>query len=249
MCLHVLSSPCPPWNSVQLNYTRVIPLKSSQIVVFARSDRRVVKISFRIERMILAFDRVVGELARSGAYPRLTWTCAPERLELSGHVLANWAVKVANLLEQEGCAGGGARVVLDLPVHWRTVTWALGVWLAGSCVVAHADDPSDADLLVTDDPARWRTELAAGLPVVAVPLPSFALRWPGDLPAGVLDGAADVAGQPDQLGPLAPADLTDPALIVAGQTFLPSDLHRDLWYGLDAILTWQEGASVELACE
>lgn len=195
--------------------------------------------------MMLCFDRVVGELGRSGAHPRLTWSSATEHLELSGHVVANWSIKVANLLLQESAAGPGARVGLSLPTHWRTAVWALGTWLTGACVVVHPalGSGQDLDLVATDDPEAWAPFAAAGVPTVAVPLPSFALRWPGDLASGMLDGGSDVAGQPDALGPVEPADPDAPALILGGEELLFDDLRPGLWFALDAVYTWSEGGS------
>lgn len=67
--------------------------------------------------------------------PRLTWYGTDgERVELSGHVLANWVTKSTNLLVEEHDAGPRTTVLLDLPVHWRTVVWALAVWRTGGCL-------------------------------------------------------------------------------------------------------------------
>ena len=57
-----------------------------------------------------------------------------ERIELSARVLANWVAKAANLLQDDLHVGPGSVVVLDLPPHWRTLYWALGVWSVGGCV-------------------------------------------------------------------------------------------------------------------
>lgn len=174
-----------------------------------------------------------SSLLASGPRPRLTWSGGGEQLELSGRVCATWAAKVANLLVEEIDAGPDTRVHLDLPPHWRTVVWALGAWLTGSCLVL-PDDGTDAtpgpdgerrpiasgplDVVVTSRPGPWEETWAAGRTrpelAVAVPLPSFALRWPGDLASGWLDGAVDVAAQPDALGPVA-AFLPD-AVALAG---------------------------------
>lgn len=70
-----------------------------------------------------------------GALPRLTWYGpGGERVELSGQVLANWVIKVANLLTEEADADDGSEVLIDLPVHWRTLAWSLGAWLVGAQV-------------------------------------------------------------------------------------------------------------------
>lgn len=168
------------------------------------------------------------------AHPRLTWYGpGGERVDLSGRVLGNWVTKACNLLVEEADAGPGTRVVLDLPVHWRAVVWALASWTCGAQVVVlpppGLDRPLPHDLagavVVTDRPGELaaRTGGGAGAPdlVVAVALPALALRFPGSLPPGTLDGAADLMTYPDALGWLPPLDPSTVA-IVGG----PS--HRDL---------------------
>ncbi|WP_413451005.1 TIGR03089 family protein [Georgenia phoenicis] len=92
--------------------------------------------------------------------PRLTWYGpGDERVELSGRVLANWVTKATNLLVEEGEVEPGSRVLLDVPVHWRALVWALATWCAGGELVlpAEEDDTDDDDLdyepedLDTDD--------------------------------------------------------------------------------------------------
>jgi acyl-CoA synthetase (AMP-forming)/AMP-acid ligase II len=91
-------------------------------------------------------SEVLARLLADGARPRLTWYGADEeRVELSGRVLANWVVKATNLLTEEGDVGPGSRVVLDLPVHWRTPVWALAAWLAGAHVVLPAPPDAETD--------------------------------------------------------------------------------------------------------
>jgi uncharacterized protein (TIGR03089 family) len=53
---------------------------------------------------------------------------------------------------------------------------------------------SDADLLVTDKPGSVPGKYDA---VIAVALPALAMRWSGDLPAGVIDYAAEVRSHGD----------------------------------------------------
>lgn len=158
------------------------------------------------------------------AHPRLTWYGpAGERVELSGRVLGNWVTKATNLLVEEADAGPGTRVVLDLPAHWRAVVWALASWTCGAQVVLPPpglDRPLPRDLggavVVTDRPGDLaaRAGDAAGRAdlVVAVALPALALRFPGSLPPGMLDGAADLMTYPDALGWLPPLDSASPAI-------------------------------------
>lgn len=81
--------------------------------------------------------------------PRLTWYGPEsERVELSGRVLANWVVKAANLLGEEADVERDSRVLLDLPVHWRTLVWAAGTWTAGGQVLL----PPEPEESEEDDP-------------------------------------------------------------------------------------------------
>lgn len=135
----------------------------------------------------------------------------PIRVELSGKVIAQWAYKCANLLYEEGF-GVGDILALDVVPSWRAVPWALGAWLQG-LAVSTTPEPGAA-VTVTDRP-----DSAVGDVVVALTPDPVALAWDGDLRAGVVDGAADVAGQADlPLGPLTPAP-GDMALTDAGISF------------------------------
>ncbi len=191
-----------------------------------------------------------------GALPRLTWYGpGGERVELSGQVLANWVIKVANLLTEEADADDGTQVVIDLPVHWRTLAWALGAWLTGAQVtfgsrvggsdgaVASAEEPGVPDVLITDQPEQAGS---ADL-LIGVALPALAMSFDGDLPPGALDGAADLMTYPDQLVlPTTPASL--------------DDLAGPAWTGPDRVLVdaaaagaitqvlaiWRAGGSVVL---
>lgn len=125
--------------------------------------------------------------------PRLTWYGPDaERVELSGRVLDNWVAKTSNLLQDELDAEPGMAVRLDLPAHWKSFVWALAAWQLGMEVVF---DQTSADLLVTDTPDG---DAGAGFAaVVAVPLAALAMRWPGELPSGVVDYAAEVRSHGD----------------------------------------------------
>jgi uncharacterized protein (TIGR03089 family) len=130
--------------------------------------------------------------------PRLTWYGPDaERVELSGRVLDNWVAKTSNLLQDELDATPGMRVRLDLPAHWKSIIWALAVWQLGMEVVLDSNSDSDidsADVLATAAPEDAEPGFDA---VVAVPLPALAMKWPGDLPAGVIDYAAEVRSHGD----------------------------------------------------
>ncbi|KRE70494.1 TIGR03089 family protein [Arthrobacter sp. Soil762] len=124
--------------------------------------------------------------------PRLTWYGPDsERVELSGRVLDNWVAKTSNLLQDELDAEPGMRLTLDLPAHWKSMIWALAAWQLGMETVL---DGGEAELLVTDRPGTVEGKHDA---VIAVALPALAMRWPGDLPAGVIDYAAEVRSHGD----------------------------------------------------
>lgn len=153
---------------------------------------------------------ILAALQREPGRPRLTWYGGGgERIELSGAVLDNWVNKTANLLVEEFDAAPGARVLVDLPPHWRTVVWAFAVWRVGACVVLSSDAiaPHSVDVVVTDRPDRYGRDV----PVVAVALPALARSFGGALPAGALDAASgvmtygDVIGWAPQIDPAAPA--------------------------------------------
>ncbi|MEZ2389802.1 TIGR03089 family protein [bacterium RCC_150] len=125
--------------------------------------------------------------------PRLTWYGPDsERVELSGRVLDNWVAKTSNLLQDELDAEPGMSLRLDLPAHWKSLVWALAGWQLGMELVL---DDGEADLLVTDTPDAGA---GAGFDaVVAVPLAALAMSWPGQLPPGVVDYAAEVRSHGD----------------------------------------------------
>ncbi|NWL28926.1 TIGR03089 family protein [Paenarthrobacter ureafaciens] len=125
--------------------------------------------------------------------PRLTWYGPDsERVELSGRVLDNWVAKTSNLLQDELDAEPGTAIRIDLPAHWKSFVWALAAWQLGMEVVLNG---SAADLLVTNDPSDHTG--AAYDAVVAVPLAALAMSWPGELPPGVVDYAAEVRSHGD----------------------------------------------------
>ncbi len=152
--------------------------------------------------------------------PRLTWYGPDsERVELSGRVLDNWVAKTGNLLQDELDAEPEMRLRLDLPAHWKSLIWALAAWQLGMETVL---DGSEADFLVTDKPGSVTGKYDA---VIAVALPALAMRWPGDLPAGVIDYAAEVRSHGDVF--MAHSDPSASGCAIAG-----SDGQRHLHEGL-----------------
>ncbi|MFF2842841.1 TIGR03089 family protein [Paenarthrobacter sp. NPDC057981] len=154
--------------------------------------------------------------------PRLTWYGPDsERVELSGRVLDNWVAKTSNLLQDELDAEPGMAIRLDLPAHWKSFVWALAAWQLGMEVVL---DDTSADLLVTDKPDDGA---GAGFDaVVAVPLAALAMRWPGELPSGVVDYAAEVRSHGDVF--MAHNEPEDDAPAVRGSA---GHLHSELLEG------------------
>ncbi|HLS24693.1 MAG TPA: TIGR03089 family protein [Beutenbergiaceae bacterium] len=205
--------------------------------------------------MVDVADLISSWQGRDGALPRVTWYGpGGERVELSGQVLANWVIKVANLLTEEADADDGAEVFIDLPVHWRALTWALGAWLTGAQVSfgnrISGDAPSPQvtapDVLITDRPEQAGT---ADL-LIGVALPALAMSFEGDLPAGALDGAADLMTYPDELVmPTTPADLDD----VAGSAWTGPErvLVRAETPGVitTILAIWRAGGSVVLVAD
>ncbi|MFJ7748624.1 TIGR03089 family protein [Arthrobacter sp. NPDC097144] len=129
--------------------------------------------------------------------PALIWYGPDsERIELSGKVLDNWVAKTSNLLVDELDAEPGIRIRLDLPVHWKTLVWALAAWQTG-CTVVLSDEPAGtaaADVTVTD--SQQVLDAADGT-VVAVAPGALELRWSGELPAAAVDYAAEVRSYAD----------------------------------------------------
>lgn len=151
---------------------------------------------------------VLAPLRRDPGRPRLTWYGPDhERVELSGHVLDNWVTKTANLLVEELDAAPGSLVAVELPVHWRTVVWALAAWRTGATVVLGPDAADGADVLVTDRPRA-----GGAVAQVAVALPALARAFPEPLPAGAIDAASAVMTYGDVLGWVPTTDPSAPAL-------------------------------------
>jgi len=165
---------------------------------------------------------LLARLVAGGGAPRLTWYAAGgERIELSGAVLGNWVTKTANLLVEEFDVGPESTLTLDLPAHWRSITWALAAWRVGACVDVRA---GEGDVVVTADPERWA---GVGRDVVAVSLAPLARSFGAPLPAGVVDAAASVMTYGDVLGYAPPIDPAAPALVHAdgpGGTVAHADL-------------------------
>lgn len=120
--------------------------------------------------------------------PALIWYGPEgERVELSGRVLDNWVAKTSNFLTEELDAEPGTTVELDLPVHWKSLVWALAAWQTGCTLSLSAGIPADVRATAAEVHPRFPGELVA-----SVALPALAMAWPGDLPAGTIDYTAEV---------------------------------------------------------
>jgi len=134
--------------------------------------------------------------------PRLTWYGPDgERVELSGKVLDNWVAKTANFLQDELDAAPGGSIALDLPGHWKSSVLALAALNLGLTVrpgtPGDDEELSASDLVATADAGLLERAGEVDTQLVAVSLGALAPRWPGTLPAGVVDYAAEVRSHGD----------------------------------------------------
>ena len=156
--------------------------------------------------------------------PRLTWYGPDgERVELSGKVLDNWVAKTANFLQDELDAAPGGSIALDLPGHWKSLVLALGSLNLGLTVRpgSPADDEelSGSDLVATADAALLERAGDVDTQLVAVSLGALAPRWPGTLPSGVVDYAAEVRSHGDVFLPWMDPTGRETLLVTGGQAY------------------------------
>ncbi len=143
-------------------------------------------------------DRLRRRLRDHGSAPLLTYynLGTGERTELSGVTFANWADKTANLLVDELMIDRGDQVELAVavshPGHWVGLAWALACWQVGA-VVSVGQSTSARAVVCGPDWSPYD-----GVPeLVACSLHPLGLGFTAPLPAGVLDYALEVRGQPD----------------------------------------------------
>ena len=136
------------------------------------------------------------------ARPLLTFydDASGERTELSATTLAGWVAKTAGLVQDELAIEPGERVAVLLPVHWQTAAVLLGCWAAGAVVGTEPAETTFCD----------QSRMPAGGQVVALSLLPLARPFPV-APAGALDYAAVVPGQPDLFSPYVPVPDDAPA--------------------------------------
>lgn len=146
----------------------------------------------------LISDRLRRRLREQGSAPLITYydLATGERTELSGVTFSNWADKTANLAVDELMLDPGDQVELAVaathPGHWVSLAWVLACWQIGATVTI-GRAASARVVVCGPDWAGYQgsTEL------VACSLHPLGLGLAGSLPAGVLDYALEVRGQPD----------------------------------------------------
>ena len=170
-------------------------------------------------------DVLLEPLEALGPLPALAWHGEAARIELSGHVLANWVIKAIGHLHDEVALEQGDVVVLDLPPHWKRLVLALAVWSLDGEVVTlprrHAGGGQDAAeesaepaesvpegvedprAVITDRPGSALADSADE--VLAVQALSLAPRFDGELPPLVRDWVLEVRGSSDRLSVPLPA--------------------------------------------
>lgn len=136
------------------------------------------------------------------------------RVELSGRVLENWAVKMIGLFDDELSLEHDDVVLVDAAPHWKAAAAVLAASTLGCRVRLSSgagDDAGpmrqDADepaLVITDAPRRWEDPGVLGDAELAVLSPglrdaSFEEAVGTQIPSWALDLAAEVPQQPDQL--------------------------------------------------
>lgn len=175
-------------------------------------------------------NALLAALEELGPRPVLAWYGEASRIELSGHVLANWVIKAIGHLHDEVALEEGDAVVLDLPPHWKRLVLALAAWSLGAEVTVlprPAEGAAEADVASTlaareealaqiEDPRVVVTDLPgsdladSADEVLAVQPVSLAPRFDGDLPPLVRDWVVEVRGSSDRLG-VALTDWSGPA--------------------------------------
>lgn len=133
-------------------------------------------------------------------HPVLTWY-QPERIELSGPVLARWLSKVINYrLDQFDEDPLTAQV--NLPTVWQGLVWVVGLNLCTPGV--YVGNPSstfitpETDLLISSNPSLLQAAAETGIIALAQRTDPLNMQPVADLPPMVEDGAVELMSQPDQ---------------------------------------------------
>jgi uncharacterized protein (TIGR03089 family) len=158
-----------------------------------------------------ATDVLLAEaLQRDPTRPLLTFydDASGDRVELSATTLAGWVAKTAGLAQDELSIEPGDRVALLLPAHWQTVAILLACWSVGAVLDT---DPVGAAAAFCDSAHLPEVRAAAPGEIVALSLAPLGRPFPTP-PAGTLDYAAVVPGQPDVFVAYADLDGDQPAV-------------------------------------
>lgn len=173
------------------------------------------------------FPALLDALA-SRPQPAVVWRDAEgSRVELSGRVLQNWAIKLIGFFTDETDLQAGDRVLVDTAPHWKASAVALALSSLGAEVTLRSSadpaglpeqsDQAGPALIITDAPREWAESDALGEAELAALSPglldsSFDDSDGGSpLPAWILDISAEVRQHPDQLvSPLEPLPLPSP---------------------------------------
>ena len=131
---------------------------------------------------------------------------APSRIELSVTSTANWAAKIANMLEEELDLEEGSTIAIDLPVGWQAAVTVFGA-LAARVNVRMASEPIDEDAVFTtlERHEAWAGSGADVLLVSADPFGRGIEESGGEMPFGALDFGPTVRFYGDQYFGDAPA--------------------------------------------
>lgn len=146
----------------------------------------------------LIADRLRQRTRTAGAEPLLTYyeLGTGVRIELSAVTFANWVDKTCHLVTDEYMLDSGDVVELALaaahPGHWVTAVWEVACWQLG--LVASVGSGLPASLVVTGPTGL---EQVPGSDVLACSLHPLGLGFDSPLPAGIVDYALEVRGQPD----------------------------------------------------
>lgn len=142
---------------------------------------------------------LAAALRRDPAGPLMTYydDVTGERTELSATTLANWVAKTGNLMRDELDVEPGDPVCVLLPAHWQTAVVLLAVWSLGALPAMTA---SGATLVVADEPAMLTALRADARGVLGLSLAPMNAPL-SDVPAGVVDYAAEVLGAGDAFEP------------------------------------------------
>lgn len=139
------------------------------------------------------------DFLEQSTYPMLTWH-EPQRVELSGPVIAKWLSKVINYrLEEFGEDELTAQI--ELPAIWQGLIWVLGLNMATTEVLVASEKSSllhpQAQLLISDNLETLERASSEGIVALAQRTDPLNMASLHDLPAMVEDGAAGLMTQSD----------------------------------------------------